>query len=94
MELSFENSDLEDLSLRAACKTDLPLPVVATFRKKLQILLAASSKASFKNLKTMQVFPVKGRGAETYFVDLVDGWTLHLSFQGKDQVKIIDIHKN
>ena len=94
MDLSFENSDLEDLSLRVACKTDLPPPVVATFRKKLQMLLAGSSRASFNNLKSMQLLPITGNGANTYFVDLVHGWRLILSFQDKDHVKIIDIHKN
>ena len=94
MELSFDNSDLEELGRQPDCKTMLPAAVVKEFWKKLQMLSAAPNQYSFKNLKSMQIIPLKGTRAKKFFVDLGDGWDLILSFQGQDQVKIIEVHKN
>jgi toxin HigB-1 len=94
MELSFDNSDLEELGRQPECKTTLPAPIVREFRKKLQMLSAAPSQNSFKNLKSMQIIPLKGTKAKKFFVELGDGWDLILSFQGREQVKIIEVHKN
>ena len=93
MELSFDNSDLEELGRQPEYKTTLPAPIVKEFRKKLQMLSAAPNQNSFKNLRTMQINPVKGTRAQKFFVNLGGGWDLILSFRGQDQVKIIEVNK-
>lgn len=94
MELSFDNSDLENLSRQTNYKTKLPANVITVFRRKLQMLLAATNQSSFKNLKSMKIIPLKGSRAKKCFVSLTDDWRLILSFQGQDQVKILDISKS
>lgn len=94
MDLSFESSNLEQLATKSTSSLDLSPAVIAVFRRKLQMLLAANTKASLKNLRSMQFLPLKGNKNKLFFVKLTDDWRLILSFLSEKHVKIIGLNKS
>ncbi len=94
MEVRFRHKDLDRLEVDASFSAKLAQDVVKSYRKKMQVIRAATNEQDFYAMKSLHYEKLKGDRANQRSMRLNDKWRLVLAIVeegGKRIVEIIEI---
>lgn len=91
MEIEFENDDLDRLEIDASFNAGFSVSIVKNYRKRIQMIRAASDERVFYELKSLHFEKLQGARSAQYSMRLNDQWRLILSLKSNSQGKIVVI---
>lgn len=89
MEVAFKESAFDRLETDAKFTAGFTAGVVSAYRKRLQMIRAATDERDFYNLKSLHFEKLKGNRSHQYSMRLNDQWRLIVELHGKGQDKVV-----
>jgi len=93
MRIRFASRDLERLDADANFTAGLPHAVVAAFRKRMQLIRAATDERDLYQLKSLHFEHLKGRRKGQCSLRLNDQWRLVVTIQRYEEGKVVVIEE-
>lgn len=91
MEVEFKEDDFDRLETDAKFAAGFTAGVVSAYRKRLQMIRAATDERDFYNLKSLHFEKLKGNRSHQYSMRLNDQWRLIVELHGKGQDKVVRV---
>lgn len=91
METVFRDSKLDRLETDASFDGGYPPPVVTGFRKRMQLIRAASDERDLYSFRSLKFEKLSGSRKHQYSMRINDQWRLIVELEGKGRDKIIVI---
>jgi toxin HigB-1 len=89
MEVRFKNADLDRLETDPQFSGGYSRAVVKAFRKRMQVIRAATDERTFYALRSLHFEKLKGDRSHEHSMRLNDQWRLILSFEGEAPNKVV-----
>lgn len=89
MEVRFQSADLDRLETDPGFDAGFSQPIVKAFRKRMQVIRAATDERAFYGLKSLHFEKLKGDRSHEHSMRLNEKWRLILRFEGQAPNKVV-----
>lgn len=89
MEVEFKGSTFDRLETDAKFTADFTASVVSAYRKRLQLIRAATDERDFYAMKSLHFEKLQGNRSHQHSMRLNDQWRLIIELRGKRSEKVV-----
>ena len=89
MEVRFSEGHLDRLETDPRYDAGYPAAAVSAFRKRMQLIRAATDERAFYELRSLRFEKLKGSRSHQHSMRLNDQWRLVVEFEGKGAKKVL-----